>query len=94
MSKTKTFLAGLYVAVIYIIVILYMVSCNSPHRDSMPKKKATLVVNHSDKDIIIETLHSGNIDKGIYKVLIDSSEYIIISKETSQGTSVAITKHN
>ena len=90
MTKRKTFFAGLYVAIVYIIVILYMTSCTRPERHRTPTKQATEVINHSDKDIIMETLHNGSIHRGIYKVTIDSSVYIVVSKVDA----VAITKHN
>jgi len=88
MTKTKTIFAGLYVAVIYTIVIFSMVSCGRRQRPE-PRKQATEVINHSDKDIIIETLHEGYIHRGIYKVTIDSSVYILISND---GTTMM--KHN
>ena len=53
------------------------------------EKKATEVVIHSDKPIVIETLHEGYINVGVYKVKVDSSEYILVYK--AQG--VAIVKH-
>jgi hypothetical protein len=86
--KKKNFLMGLYVAVIYGIVIFSMTSCGNPHRDTQ-KKTATEVVNHSDKDIIIETLHLGYISRGVYKITVDSNVYVVVSND---GT--AIIKHN
>jgi len=85
--KKKTFLMGLYVAVVYGIVIFSMTSCND--KTELPKKTATEVVNHNDKDIIIETLHLGYISCGVYKITIDSNIYVVVSND---GT--AIIKHN
>jgi len=85
--KKKTFLMGLYVAVVYGIVIFSMTSCND--KTELPKKTATEVVNHNDKDIIIETLHQGRLNRGVYKMMIDSNDYIVI---INNGT--AIIKHN
>ena len=84
--KKKNFLMGLYVAVIYGIVIFSMTSCNVEQT-----KTATQVINHSDKDIIIETLHEGSLNSGIYKVSVDTSQYIIA---INHYDAIAITKHN
>jgi hypothetical protein len=88
--KRKTFFQGLYVAVVYAIVIFAMTSCN-PHRRPAPEKQATLVINHSDKDIIIETLHEGSLKDGVYKFSIDSNEYIVFQ---AHYNACAIVKHN
>ena len=85
--KKKTIFAGLYVALIYGIVIFSMTSCSNGEVEQ--KKTATEVTNHSDKDIIIETLHLGYISRGVYKITVDSNVYVVVSND---GT--AIIKHN
>lgn len=85
--KKKTLLAGIYTAIIYAIVIFAMVSCGRP----TPQKQATTVINHSDKDIIIETLHQGGFSDGVYKLSIDTNDYIVV---VTHYDAVAITKHN
>jgi hypothetical protein len=85
--KKKTLFAGLYVGLIYGIVIFSMTSCNNNRQ--RPTKHATQVINHSDKDIVIELLHEGYIHRGVYKMTIDSNVYVVVSND---GT--AIIKHN
>ena len=86
----KKILIVTYTTLIYVIVLTAMLSsCSSPSSRMAKEKKATRVVIHSDKPIVIETLQEGHINSGIYKVKIDSSEYILVYK--AQG--VAIIKH-
>jgi hypothetical protein len=70
------------------VCLVGMMSCGQP-RERSERKRATEVINHSDKDIIIETLHDGYIGRGIFKVSIDSNVYIVCD---INGT--AIIKHN
>jgi hypothetical protein len=71
--------------------LIGFMSCNAPERrEHRARKQATQVINHSDKDIIIETLHQGFLKRGVHKLIIDSSEYIIVLD--SDG--MAIAKHN
>ena len=86
----KNILIVAYTTFIYAIVLTAMLSsCSSPSSRMAKEKKATEVVIHSDKPIVIETLHEGYINVGVYKVKVDSSEYILVYK--AQG--VAIVKH-
>ena len=86
----KNILIVAYTTFIYAIVLTAMLSsCSSPSSRRAKEKKATEVVIHSDKPIVLETLHEGHINIGIYKIKIDSSEYILVYK--AQG--VAIVKH-
>jgi len=86
----KKILIVTYTTFIYAIVLAAMLSsCSSPSSRMAKEKKATEVVRHSDKPIVLETLHEGYLDRGVYKVKIDNSEYILVYK--TQG--VAIVKH-
>ncbi len=69
-----------------IVLIAMLLFFNLPLSD---ERAATEVVIHSDKPIVLETLQKGNMSAGVYKVKIDSSEYILVYK--SEG--VAIVKH-
>jgi hypothetical protein len=69
------------------VCLVGLMSCNNTPRES--RKTATQVTIHSDKDIIIETLHEGYISRGVYKMTIDSNVYVVVSND---GT--AIIKHN
>ncbi len=82
----KKILIVTYTTFIYAIVLIAMLSsCSSP---SSRRAKEKIVI-HSDKPIVLETLQQGNMNAGVYKVKIDSSEYILVYK--AQG--VAIVKH-
>jgi hypothetical protein len=70
-------------------VVTWGVACTSPSSRSAKEKRATEVVIHSDNPIVIETLHSGSLKSGIYKVKVDSSEYVYIS----DASGVSIVKH-
>jgi len=81
--KKKTFLMGLYTALIYGIVIFSMVSCTNPHRQII------IDDNVSNKLITIEILHDGCFKNGVHKISVDSSEYIL----TVDGHGMGLIKH-
>ena len=86
----KKILIVTYTTLIYVIVLTAMLSsCSSPSSRSAKEKKATEVVIHSDNPIVIETIHSGSLKSGIYKVKVDNSEYVYIS----DASGVSIVKH-
>lgn len=86
----KKILIVTYTTFIYAIVLIAMLSsCSSPSSRRAKEKKATELVIHSDKPIVLETLQEGNMNAGVYKVKIDSSEYILVYK----AQAVAIVKH-
>ena len=87
----KNILIVAYTTFIYAIVLTAMLSsCTSRSREAYENRKlATEVIIHSDKPIVIETLHSGSLKSGIYKVKVDSSEYVYIS----DASGVSIVKH-
>jgi len=73
------------------VCLVGLMSCNTKTKNIVPTKKATVVTIHSDKDIIIEVLHEGTLDDGVYKFKIDSNEYIVYQ---AHYNACAITKHN
>jgi len=87
----KNILIVAYTTFIYAIVLITILSsCTSSSREAYENRKlATEVTIHSDKPIVIETLHSSTLKGGIYKIKVDSSEYIYISS----ATGVSIVKH-
>ena len=64
-------------------LIFLMTSCLEPNREfeqAQETKEAIQVVNHNEKQIIIETLHNDFLVSGIYKITIDSNNtFVVIS---------------
>ena len=87
----KVFLIIIACGFILFISALFITSCRTKTQfeQAQETKQAIEVVNHNDKAIIIETLHSNNLNNGIYKLTIDSTEYIVLSDYDA----LAIIKH-
>jgi hypothetical protein len=88
----KVFLS--IIGILFLTCLIFLSSCTERNRrNSFEEAEASLsptqIVNHSAKPIIIETLYKGNIKSGIYKIKVDSSEYIIINDYDA----LAIAKH-
>jgi hypothetical protein len=88
----KVFLSS--IGILFIACLLFLSSCGSQKTEmqsAIETKKATHVVNHNVKNIIVETLHDGrDFDSGIFKVTIDNVEYVVVS---NYGSGTAIIKH-
>jgi hypothetical protein len=80
----RVFLSTIATAFVICILLLFT-SCTT----SNDVKHAYEVVNHNTDPIIIETLHEGRIYCGVYKMTIDSSEYVVVADYEA----VAIIKH-
>lgn len=86
----KVFLS--VIGILFLSCLIFLSSCTEQDtfEQAEQTKQATQVVNHSDKNIIIETLHSHYFQDGVYKLKIDTSEYILV---VNNYNSIAITKH-
>ena len=80
-------------ALFVFFILIMFTSCKSRSERhfelAQEQKQAIEVVEHNNKPIIIETLHSNNLNNGIYKLTIDSTEYIVLSDYDA----LAIIKH-
>jgi uncharacterized protein YpmS len=81
--------------ILILVCAISLVACKSRSQRNAESgnKYATIVTNHSDKNIIIETLHSGYIKEGIYKITIDSNIYILSSAHSGTGMALAMQFH-
>jgi hypothetical protein len=88
----KVFLSS--IGILFVVCLIFLSSCSERNRrdtkQAQQTKQATQVVNHSEENIIVETLHSGRFDDGVYKFKIDSSEYVVVVQHYN---SIAIAKH-
>ena len=89
----KVFLSIIGISFVMFLTAISFTSCESKSKthfeQAQETKQAIEVVNHNDKAIIIETLHKGTLGNGVYKLTIDSTEYIVLS----DFDALAITKH-
>ena len=89
----RAFLSIIGIAFVMFLFTLSMASCESRSerhfKEAQETKQAIEVVEHNAKPIILETLHSRNLGNGIYKMTIDSIEYIIVADYDA----LAIIKH-
>ena len=68
--------------VLFTACILILTSCSQPREfeQAQETKEAIQVVNHNEKQIIIETLHNDFLVSGVYKITIDSNNtFVVIS---------------
>ena len=81
---------------IVLAMLIFAVSCESKSERSFriakEQKVATEVVNDNVESIVIETLSSGYLQRGIYKVSVDSANQFIIVKTGNSGQGVAIAR--
>ena len=93
-DPVRAFLSIIGIAFVMFLITLSVSSCESRSgrhfREAQETKQATQVVEHNAEAIVIETLHNGDFTDGVYKISVDSSEYILF---VNHYNSIAIVKH-